>query len=287
MLRNRPVHKANEIRLKRQSHTGAFLVVEGRDDRLFMERFTCAELCKIEVAQGKENVSAVLDVLNEKSFPGTLGLVDSDFDRIRYVGSSEQNLVRPEYHDLETMLLCSPALGRVLVELGSQQKIEAFDDDILAALMKRALPLAYLRLFSLKCELNLKFEGLNHSTWIDRASFECSTKRLIQEVKNRSKRHDLSSDSLEKAIARMNYDDHDPRELCNGNDLIEILSIGLRGKLGNRQASEVSGTVLKRYLRLAYSEEDFRRSKLRKAIRDWEARELEFRILKAQLDKQA
>ena len=38
-LRRRPVVIANEIRLKRSQHPGAFLVVEGRDDRLFWERY--------------------------------------------------------------------------------------------------------------------------------------------------------------------------------------------------------------------------------------------------------
>ena len=31
--------RANAIRLKRQEHGGSFLVVEGRDDRLFFEQF--------------------------------------------------------------------------------------------------------------------------------------------------------------------------------------------------------------------------------------------------------
>ena len=184
-------------------------------------------------------------------------------------------------------MLCSPALGRVMVELGSQRKLEAFEDDILAALMNMALPLAHLRLISMKRNLNLRFEGLNYSAWIDSASFKGCTKRMIEEVKNRSNRPDLRSELLENAILEMTHADHDPRELCNGNDLIEILSIGLRGKLGNRKASEVSGTVLKRFLRLAFTEEDFRRSKLKRAIQSWEAREVGFQVLKAQLAMEA
>ena len=57
MRENYPITKANEIRLKRQIHKGAFLLVEGRDDRLFMQAFISLIDCKIEVGQrwGKEN----------------------------------------------------------------------------------------------------------------------------------------------------------------------------------------------------------------------------------------
>ena len=39
MIAQRPVVVANEIRLWRAVHKGAFLLLEGRDDRLFYERF--------------------------------------------------------------------------------------------------------------------------------------------------------------------------------------------------------------------------------------------------------
>jgi hypothetical protein len=39
MIGQQPVVIANEIRLWRALHKGAFMLVEGRDDRLFYERF--------------------------------------------------------------------------------------------------------------------------------------------------------------------------------------------------------------------------------------------------------
>ena len=38
-MKRSPNVRANAIRLKRQEHGGSFLVVEGRDDRLFFEQF--------------------------------------------------------------------------------------------------------------------------------------------------------------------------------------------------------------------------------------------------------
>ena len=79
MIARRPTIIANEIRMKRSQYQGTFLVVEGRDDRLFMERFICHEICKIEVAEGKENVCEVLRILESDNFMGVLGLIDADF----------------------------------------------------------------------------------------------------------------------------------------------------------------------------------------------------------------
>ena len=284
MIETRAVHKANEIRLKRQIHAGTFLVVEGRDDRLFMQQFASSEKCQIEVAQGKDNVLEVIRILNEAGFPGVLGLVDADFDRLHSSDKGECNLVKPEYHDLETMLICSAALDRVLVELGSQQKLISFDEKVLDALICRALPLGSLRFYSLRYNLKLKFNGIRYSAWINRVSFTGCIRRMVEEVKNFSQRHDLNTDIIEQAILDIMDAGYDPRELCNGTDLIEILGIGLRGRLGNKQPNEVNASSLKQYLRLAYSDQDFCNSDLGRSIRHWEKVSHGFKVLRKQLN---
>ena len=171
MIRRRPAVLANEIRLRRSQHKGAFLVVEGRDDRLFMERFTCPDECKIIVVQGKENVLDVIEILEDDEFVGALGLIDSDFDRIEEIRHPSINIVTPEFHDLETMMLCSPALDRVLIEFGNKTKLENVQKNTLNELIERALPVAYLRLYSVREQLCLKFSRLRYSTWINPSSF--------------------------------------------------------------------------------------------------------------------
>ena len=271
---------ANEIRQTRSQHPGPFLVVEGRDDRLFMEGFTSSAACRIMVVQGKQNVCEVIRILDESNFDGVLGLVDADFDRVESIPSRGPNILMPEYHDLETMLLCSPALDRILIEFGSQKKLETFGEDVLDGLISRALPPGYLRLYSMRNELSLTFDGLNYSAWIDRASFHVHTTRLINEVKNRSQRQNLSSNTLETAIRQLETAGFHPREVCNGADLIEILSIGLRSKLGNNSPSEVRADILRRSLRLTYTKQDFTMSTLGRDIRVWESRSDEYQVLR-------
>ena len=274
MNRRRAVVIANEIRMKRSQHRGTFLVVEGRDDRLFMERFTCNETCKIVVAEGKENVEEVITILDQDNFGGVLGIVDADFDRIQCIKRASSNIVMPAYHDLETMLICSPALDRVLNEYASQTKIRDAKMDILEELIDKALPVAYLRLISLRERLELRFDGLIYSSWVNINTWAINIRTLVEEVKNKSQRHDLSSQLLTAAMKEVQLEKPHAREMCTGADLIEILAIGLRRVLGTNQQSSVNGINLRRSLRLAYSDGEFRKSSLGKDIRKWESKGL-------------
>lgn len=274
---------ANEIRMRRALFRGVFLIVEGRDDRLFMEHFISPSTCEIEVAQGKQNVCEVIDILDAGNFDGVLGLIDADFDRIEGIPDRSRNLVKPDTHDLIMSMVDSPALDRVLTEHGSQEKLKAFGESVLKALRERALLVGYLRLHSLRERLRLRFRGLDFSAWIDRSSFEPDTLTLIRTVKNRSQRHDLPDNALEAAIERLSSFNYDPNEICNGTDVIEILSIGLRGALGNRSARQVESELLKSSLRLAFSEQDFRSSNLRKDIAKWQEQKPGFQVLKDNL----
>lgn len=275
---------ANEIRMRRSLFPGAFLVVEGRDDRLFMEKFISRSTCEIEVAAGKENVCNVIEILDKDSFDGVLGLIDADFDRIEGHSDRSQNLVMPECHDLIMMLLISPALNRTLTELGSRKKLEDFEEDVLEAITKRALPVGYLRLHSIRKQLDLRFRELNFSAWIDRTSFISDTDKLIRTVKNHSQRPALSSKELAIAIEELHKHKHDPCEICNGTDAIEILSIGLRTVLGTNNMQDVKSELLKAFLRLAYSEQDFRQSGLKVDIENWQNHKPEYQILKGDLN---
>ncbi len=271
--------------MNRKQFSGTFLIVEGRDDRLFMDQYISATTCKIEVANGKNNVCDVIDILDNDGFDGALGLIDADLDRICGTQHRSGNLVIPECHDLMTMLVCSPALDRTVREFGSRPKLEAFDEILLDALIDRALLIGYLRLFSKMEGLNLRFDGLNYSTWIDRLTFAPDTAKLIRAVKNHSQGHDLSSRTLEEGMRELYTAGLDPLEVCNGTDLVEILSIGLRKLLGNNSAQKVKPEALKASLRLAFSEQDFRLTGLKRDIEKWQDNTAGYQVMRSDLTR--
>lgn len=280
MIERLAVEVANEIRMLRSHHSSSFLVVEGATDRLFMEAFTCEASCQVIVADGKTNVRQVLHILDDSGFDGVIGLIDADFDRITGGYTVSQNIVMYDRHDLETMLFSSTAFDRVLLEFGSPAKISQYSSDVRGKIVSRSLAIGCFRLHSAQARLGLRFNGLDYSRWIDRPSFNWTVAKLVSAVKNLSQRHDLNSVTLETSIRRLMNCGYDSYEICQGWDLLAVLSIGLRGVLGTCSASEVSVSVLGRSLRLAYSEQEFATSRVMKSCRRWETDSGGYRILR-------
>ena len=280
MNSRRPVVIATAIRLKRSGHKGCFLVVEGRNDRLFFEQYTDRAACHIEVVEGKENVIEVIRILEDENFPGVVGVIDADFDRIEGYEWESSNLVLLETHDLEALLIRSPALDRVLIEFGSHEKIDRFGHDIRDTLVAAALPIGCLRLHSRRTRLDLRFQGLRYASCVDIDSLAIDRRSLVQEVKNRSQRPELSSDELEQAIRDIERSGQDPWQICSGDDLISILAVGLRKALGTNSATTFQNEVLHKSLRLAYGDSVFANSQLVREIQSWTERNPGFRILR-------
>ena len=271
--------RANAIRLKRQEHGGSFLVVEGRDDRLFFEQFVDRRHCRVIVVDGKRNVGDVVGILEAARFPGVAGVVDADFDHIEGIGAASDNIIMLETVDLEALLIQSPSLDRVLVELGSMEKIAGFHASVRDVLVAAALPIGCLRLHSRRSDLNLTFDGLRYERCIEVASLRIDVLRLIREVQNRSQYFELPYQDVALDIDTINGSVEDPWLVCYGADMVEILAFGLRRTLGTNSAKAVEPKVVRRCLRLAYQCADLNDSRLGRDLRTWAARNPSFRLL--------
>lgn len=272
--------RATDIRLKRQLHNGCFLVVEGRDDRLFFEQFAERRDCRITTANGKENVADVVSILEADRFPGVVGVVDADFDHIEGRDSSSDNLIVLETVDLEALLVRSSALDRVLVELGSATKIAGFGMGVREALAEAAATIGCLRLYSLRSGLRLRFQGLRYGRFVDKWSLTIDIHALIREVMDRSQRSDLLFEDVSQQIASLRSSVDDRWLVCCGADMVEILALGLRSALGTNNARDVEPTVVRKCLRLAFQAIDLESSRLGRDLREWEVRNSEFRVLR-------
>jgi hypothetical protein len=256
------------------------LVVEGRDDRLFCERFLDRGACKVVVAEDKGKVTDVIHLLEEARFAGVLGLVDADFDRIEQRAPESPNVLVGESHDLEGMLLNSSALDALLVEFGSRDKIDRFGRDVRETLLSNAFPIGCLRLHSKRARRDLRFDGLDYSSCVDRDTLRIDRHRLVQEIKNRSQRQDIDDSSLERGLSEVEGEHLEAYEVCVGEDLLGLLSLGLRHALGTNDSTRVGRPELLQALRLAYSDAEFARSGLRNMIERWEQANSPFRVLR-------
>jgi hypothetical protein len=280
VIHRRPVVIANEIRMRRSQHVGAFLVTEGRDDRLLCERFISPADCKLVIAEGKTSVCEVIEILEDAGFSGVVGLIDADFDRIVNVQHSSPNIIVTESHDLECLLIRSSALEVVLGELASSEKLATFGNDFRAILLRAATPIGALRLYSHRAQLGLRFDGLRYPTFINRESLEIDSEALVKEVRNRTQRQNLPVHEILGGIKAVQTEGNDGWSLCCGDDLLGILSYGLRHAIGDNPAQLVSEEQLRRALRLAFSDQLFQDSTLSAALRTWEKENATFRVLK-------
>ena len=101
----------------------AFLIVEGETDRRFYMRFIDKNQCQITNAFNKSAALQVLSILEKELFSGSLAIVDADFDVLTGKLPTSQNVLLTDTHDLETMIIQSPAFEKVLDEFGSAEKI--------------------------------------------------------------------------------------------------------------------------------------------------------------------
>ncbi len=278
-----PDREANAIRLQRSTFSGTVVLVEGSSDKTFYERFVDKVECRLIIISGKPSsklrVIAVLVILEKSSFQGILAIVDADFDRLTTSEHNSPNLLRTDTHDLETMLIQSSALDKVIAELGSEEKITKFGRDVRTALIEAGMLVGYLRWVSQCNDLSLTFEGITFSKFTDEQTLQLDELKLIQEVKNKSQALSLKNEDLKQQLINQKSSSHDPWQVCCGHDLVEILSFGLRKAIGSTNAANVKSDSLECNLRLAYEEAYFCKTYLYLDIRTWESNNQPFKVL--------
>ncbi|MBO0351039.1 DUF4435 domain-containing protein [Phormidium pseudopriestleyi FRX01] len=278
-----PDRLANKIRLMRTQYQGTFLITEGDTDARVWKNLVNTRLCSVENANNKQKAIAALDILEKDNCAGVLAVVDADFERLEGNISLTPNLLMTDSHDMETMLLQSPALEKVLAEYGSEDKknklTKSTGQDIPTLLILPGVFIGYLRWLSLKEGLSLKFEDLSFKKFIDETTLALDKFKLIKTVKNNSQRHDLDEQILHKQIEDLKQKTHNPWSVCCGHDLICILSIGLCKAFGSCNTKQVETIILEKDLRLAYERSFFSRTELYQAILQWEAANQPFQVL--------
>ena len=259
--------EANTIRQQRELFTGYFLTVEGSTDRLFYRNLVDETQCRIVPTiagnSRKKRAIDILTILEKSDFPGILAIVDADFDRLDSIVYPSQNLFLTDTHDSETMMLRSSALERILAEYGSEDKIAALSQEVRTLLLKAGILMGHLRWISQQDGLNLTFEGIKFSKFLDEKSLILDEIKLIKTVQDKSQDWSLEFDRF----AKQRCLDCDPWQVCCGHDLVEILAIGLQRVFGTVKKEPED---LEKALRLTHRPQDFLETQLWQNLKEWE-----------------
>jgi hypothetical protein len=283
-VRRTPEAIHNVVRMMRTIYPNAtFLISEGASDSQLFRHFIDDVACRIVVAMGRHVAERAIAMLEADNVAGVLTIVDSDFDRLEGTKPISRNVLCTDSHDLETMMFGSPALLKVAGAFGSADKIATLlgTSDLKSILLSSALPIGYLRWWSLKKNLGFNFEGLAFGQFIDLNSLSVDVDAFIAELHNHSHKWSPSASELLEHIRTMADEHHDPWQVCCGHDLSEILALGFRKAIGTQKSIHSTGEIVERSLRLAYEFAFFEGTELCAAVWEWEVVNTPFRVLKS------
>ena len=267
-----------EIKMSRMSHGGAFLIVEGNDDVRFWTPTSRRHTdCELVDGEGKPNVIGGIQRLDAASFPGVLGIVDSDYDTLIGISIESGNLLTTDAHDLECLLCRSSALDKVLAEYGNRSKIERFEDetgtDVRTGLLERALVFGRLRWAAVRTHPVIDLGGFRVLQFVDENTWIVTSEELLC-----AKLPGSPDDSLELKRRVDELPAADPWYVVHGNDMVEILRTGLRRTLGDIRPN-VGVKDIGRMLRAAMTPDDLQSTKLWTSMRAWEAANRPYMVL--------
>lgn len=264
---------ANEMGMRRSKFKGLFVVVEGVTDFRLYGKFSNPAECQMVIAHSKDNVRiAVKEMREVRGDSLTTGIIDQDYDLL--LGKEvEENLFMTDCHDLETLLMRSSALDAVLWEYGDRDEIALFEKrtgmTVREALLNATIPLGTLMFISLRNGYNLSFKEIDHHSFVDPVRLCTDIQRMVESLCISSDHHCANPKTLVREIKAEISKGHDPWVICRGHDMVAILLIALHETIGLYNARTLGKGMLAGILRLAYTADDFKTTKLYKDMMEW------------------
>jgi hypothetical protein len=264
-----------------------FLLVEGNSDERFWQLRVDRRRCQIRAMGGRDKAVEELEQNRRENRLGFVAVLDADFDRIDGTLREDPDIVYTEYHDLECVLVGSPALEKVLGVLGSSSKCAQFEHKykpIRDVLLENARVIGELRWLSKREGLNLvfrkrdannEFRYIGYKDFCEQKGWSVDPRKLVAHVCNFSMRHDLKLDDLLDRSRLLPA--ADAWQICVGHDLLGLLAIGLRQALGN--ATIDTDTMQDSFL-LAYEDAYLKETLMYRALCVWEENHRPFRIFR-------
>jgi hypothetical protein len=261
------------------------VVVESKANELLFRKLLHRHCCFFAV-EGRKNVEAVLSQVNRFLIKGTIGIIDADFSRLLNQSNTTGNLFLTDYHDTELMCILSPAWENVLDFYIQKEKFVSFVEkngvDFRTYLLQICKPIGVLRLLNEQEKLELKFKTrkkdnsydfIDYEAFIDKKTLQVDVSKLFKAVENKSSKLNFfaNNPSIITTYNTRLANDFDLKQLNNGHDMLNILSVALQEAIGNRKSStKISGATLEDDLVKGYRIEDFTQTILYQQLLNWQ-----------------
>lgn len=268
------------------------VIVEAKAEEKLFGKFFKKD-CLFFCFQGWEKVVATIKQVNQYTIKGVFGIIDADFKRIEKIEPTDDNLFLTDYHDTEMMLIESDAWNHVLHHYADTSistkktvsKLDAFEqkkgEPIKETLLKLATQIAYIRLFDKRFKPPLtfriqkkkgKYEYIDYHKFVDPKTLNLNQKKLLKIVENKSSKPNFFAKSPNKErLETIQQEVFDVLEFCNGHDVCNLLSLALEEAIASKASSKkVAGETIEANLVMNYRLEDFQKTQLYKALKNWE-----------------
>lgn len=270
---------AQEIRIERKLHGGAFLLLEGVSDIKRFDRFVDQHNCVFINCYGRDNAIGAIEILYEEGFPGAVAVVDADFDRILGGTADHEGLVYSEGHDLDLDWATDDLLRRYLVEYADVAKVAVCGGEaqIVQSLLEALKPVSAARLLNKRGAILSSLKRVDVSACLTGFSVDvvafvsCIPARPPLSVEQR--RHLVSQINN---VAKLKYD---LKQLTNGHDFCCALGVALRSELGSRKVVHTWGSEIEAHFRLLMSDNEFRATKVANDLVQWQRDNAPYQVL--------
>lgn len=244
-----------EILVKSSGFCGVFLAVEGDFDSKFWGSRIDVNQARIVNCGGKPNLLGLLDLYEQHNYQRLAAVVDADFDRLLGSLRALWCLSYTDKCDLESTLVHSDALDRILAEYGDAQKIQHFESikghSVREHIRTISTCFGKLRFINAAQGYGVDFDKLSTYKYIDKASWAFDEAKLIQEFLALAKITDeqLAVDK-KTLLSQLACDEWG---LVQGHDCMNILAIGLNSDvIGQTRQKSINQTELQKAFRLAF-----------------------------------
>jgi len=270
--------KKNEIRmlLKHPSYRGKIIAVLEGDTDIRLFRSLMDEHCvKIESAIGKNNVGTIVCDLARESdcLHRIFGICDADFSRIIGDAIPCEQVFLTDAHDVEIMMLASPAVNNLIAEYGINEEAAAIlRERLVNNSMEIAFEVGVFRYINHLYDLNINFKGLYIDLYlsingvdinIDREKFSAALIARSPNIKNGT-----DTDYLLEKHNKHISDSNDRMQMCNGHDVTKIISYVLSQRALSNDI-QMNQERVERSLRLSYGINYFKSTALYRELASW------------------
>lgn len=284
----------------------AFVLVEGGlDRRVYLTILDDADRCIIitHPKMGRKEIEDAFP-LDEVYGLRTLGIIDRDFDYAFPEHTYADGLLVTPTHDVETLVLSTPAFENLLDDYVDPSDRAAFESTcgvpIITAIRRTARPIGLLRLYNAQ-RFDLELRGMNfkpegtgripYEDYVGTRDFALSLDGLIDWLFYNTDhpffKKETDTEALKAAILAgvAELDAHYPVDwlVCQGHDLVGLIALGLKDHFGSRP-DDLEDIIKKLGSQMANSAvlkpEYLHRCPLCDRIREWEDAHPPFRVLR-------